>query len=297
MFRVIRILSDPVPLSPDPYLSDLCHNGQRAQAPLMEPVSTLVSLSLTKLMSALNWSELFRIGLRAGAGAAGKDLWSHLKPGEQKKVAGFIARFFVEEFYKELQSKIDLTAALPAYEEALKSFLRSNLPDLVSLFENPSSVPDMSSLERTWGAAGLYVLPTGFDWAGIAQRVTDNLTRALQTDEKLRPLLELSVHQASAEKLGEILKVATRQTGPAVGFDVAGYKQYLMAKSNNLQLSMIHHSTYAYETQVDVWSIFVAQSARASAPAPRVSWTDGTATFRNARPWNSRESASSFWRM
>jgi hypothetical protein len=97
--------------------------------PLMEPVSTLLSLSLTKLMSALNWSELIRSGLRAGAGAAGKELWSHLKPGEQKKVAGFIARFFVEEFYKELQSKVDLTAALPAYEEALKGFLRGGFGD------------------------------------------------------------------------------------------------------------------------------------------------------------------------
>ena len=236
----------------------------------MEPISTLLSLSLTKLMSAVNWSELIGSGLKAGASAGGKDLWSHLKPGERKKLAGFIARFFLEEFYNELRSKIDLTAALPAYEEALKGFLRSNLPDLVSLFEDPSSVPDISSLKRTWEAAGLYVLPTGFDWAGIARRVTDNLKRALQADEKLRPLLELSVQRESADKLDEILRVAARQTGPDVGFDIAGYKQYLMAKSNNLQLSLIHHATYAYETQVDVSSVFVAQSARASAPAPRL---------------------------
>jgi hypothetical protein len=113
-----------------PY-ADLCHNGKTAQTLIMEPISTLLSLSITKLMSAVNWSDLVETGLKAGASAGGKDLWSHLKPGERKKLAQFIGNFFVEAFYKELRLKIDLTATLPAYEDALKYFLKSNIVDLV----------------------------------------------------------------------------------------------------------------------------------------------------------------------
>ena len=236
----------------------------------MDPISTAIALSIKKLIATVSWTDLAGTGFKSAASAGGKDLWSRLQPNDQKKMAKLVGGFFLDEFYKELNAKLNLSAALPAYEDALKQFLRDNLIDLLALFDQPRVVPDLSTLRRTWESSQYYGLPEGFDWPGIAERISDEMRRAMKVDERLRPLLELAVQEDSSEKLGKIAVALERSASPDVGFDVAGYKKYLLEKSNSLQLSIIHHTTYAYEAQVDVWSVFVPQSARMAAPAPKL---------------------------
>jgi hypothetical protein len=236
----------------------------------MDPISTAIALSVKKLIATVSWTELADTGLKSAAGAGGKDLWSRLQRNDQKKMAKLVGEFFLDEFYKELDAKLNLSAALPAYEDALKIFLRDNLIELLALFDRPTLVPDLSPLRRTWESSHYYGLPEGFDWSSIAQRVSDELRRAMKADERFRPLLELTVQEDSSEKLSKIAVAVERGASPDVGFNVALYKKYLLEKSNTLQLSIIHHTTYAYEAQVDVWSVFVPQSAHMAAPAPKL---------------------------
>ena len=52
--------------------------------------------------------------------------------------------------------------------------------------------------------------------------------------------------------------------GPDPGFDLTGYRDYLRKKCALLQLSAMHTSTY--DRRINLWSVFVPQSARESAP-------------------------------
>ena len=63
---------------------------------------------------------------------------------------------------------------------------------------------------------------------------------------------------------------AEQAAGPAPSFDLEGYREFLRKKCSALQLAVMHTSTYQYDRKITLWSIFVAQSARESAPVQEI---------------------------
>src|SRR5271154_1313815 len=105
-----------------------------------------------------------------------------------------------------------------------------------------------------WFGLKLDPLPD-FDW----KFVTGNYERAIRAyirkDTELRERLSIALQEEGRDFDQRL----------ASGFDLTGYRDFLLKKCATLQLSAMHSS--AYDRRIGLWSVFVAQSARESAPA------------------------------
>jgi hypothetical protein len=104
-----------------------------------------------------------------------------------------------------------------------------------------------------WSGLNLDPLPD-FDWKFVAGNYERAIRGYIRKDPELRNQLSIALQQENKE--------FEQRFSP--GFDLSGYRDYLVRKAAALQLSAMH--TSAYDRRIGLWSVFVPQSARESAP-------------------------------
>ena len=123
---------------------------------------------------------------------------------------------------------------------------------------------DLRRIETTWSELKLDPLPSDFDWKAVARAYAKSIRIYLKKDPELRPEFETAIQE-------RIAMAAERVAGPDPGFDLALYREFLIEKKcNALQLAVMHSSTYEFDRKVTLWSVFVPQSARESAPISEI---------------------------
>ena len=221
----------------------------------MDPVS--VSAAASAILALVDWKKVVN-GLANDAASKGaKSLLGRLKPDEREKAAKQAIALFVEEFLRELEDKTPLTSAVPGYQDQLKRLIEHAAPDITVWLQPETKDVDLGPVQRMWGGLELDPLPEDFDWTLVSRSYGRDIRKYVKSDPALREMLDTALLEQQTELLA-------RMAGPDLGFDLTGYRDYLCKKCAVLQLSAMHTSTY--DRRVNLWSVFVPQTARESAP-------------------------------
>lgn len=136
----------------------------------MEPIS--ISIATSAILASVDWKsigkQLLGDGVKDGAKTGGKTLLRWLKDDDREKAAKKAVELFVEAFLRELEDKIDLSAALPGFKTQLKNLIEYAAPDIVGWMQPETGDVDLGPVERMWGGLGLDSLGD-FNWALVAQ--------------------------------------------------------------------------------------------------------------------------------
>jgi predicted NACHT family NTPase len=222
----------------------------------MALVTLAISAAANHILHLVDWPKVAEGLATEGVRDTAKSLLNRLKPAARREAAQQAIALFVEEFHRELEDKVPLTAALLGYDDQIKRLIESAAPDISAWMQPETKDVDLAPEERMWNGLGLDPLPEGFDWPLVAQ----NYARAIRTHIKKDPHLRAVLAQE------EIADNTRRLAGPSPGFDLPGYRDFLRKKCGPLQLAVMHTSTYRYDRQITLWSVFVPQSARESVP-------------------------------
>ncbi|MCU1226627.1 MAG: putative signal transduction protein with Nacht domain [Edaphobacter sp.] len=235
----------------------------------MELISLGISLSAAAhhVLSQVDWTKTGSDYAKKGAETSGKALWNRLKPSEKDKAAKLAVGLFIEQFLSELEDKTPLASALPGYQDHLKKLTESAFYEISHWMQPEVEEVDLEPVRRLWGSLGLDELPQGFDWDLVAKNFARSVRKSIKADNGLREGLMVALQEQIAESSAKSAQAVERMAGPLVGFDLVGYRNFLLNTSAGLQLALLHPSTYAYDRQVSLWSVFVPQSARISAPS------------------------------
>lgn len=221
---------------------------------------------LLGVLSLIPWKQIAeKVAIELGKEGA-RSLLKHLTPTDREAAVRKSLELFGDEFARELADTSPLTAAIPGYRAQLKPLVESAAPFLTSQLQPEIRNVDLGPVKRQWTGSPL---PEDFSW----ERLTLNFERALKklvkTDATLRDQLALAV--------------AERAAGPAPGFDLAGYRDFLRAKCGALQLSAMH--TSSYDLRLGLWNVFVPPSA--NSPDRSASACARKASSNPTRPRNS----------
>lgn len=156
----------------------------------------------------------------------------------------------MEEFVRELTGASPLSAAIPGYMDQLKSLIASAAPFITAHLQPEVRDVDLGPVERQWTGDAL---PEDFSWQRLALNLERALKKLVRTDSTLRDQLSLALQERAA--------------GPAPGFDLPGYRDFLRGICGALQLSAMHAS--GYDLRLTLWNVFVPPSARESQPRIR----------------------------
>jgi hypothetical protein len=221
-----------------------------------------VSLGVAAASHSLRLLDWKRIGERLAGDSlrdGTKGLYHRLKPADQDSAARQAITMFVGEFYAELEDTTPLTAALPGYHDQLKELVEHAAPEIVGLLQPETKDVDLGPVECIWNGIALNPLPADFSWSLVAQNFARGIRRYVRNDQELRSRLAVALQEQMADSLD-------RLTGPTAGFEIEEYRAFLNQKCRALQLAVMHTSTYRYDRQITLWSVFVPQLARESAP-------------------------------
>jgi predicted NACHT family NTPase len=224
----------------------------------MDPLTLGISAA-AQILRLVDWHKVAESLATDGVRDGAKGLLKRLKPAGRDEAARQAITLFVEEFHRELEDKLPLTAALPAYDDQIKRLVESAAPDIAAWMQPETKDVDLAPVERMWGGLGLDSLPEDFDWPLVAQSFARAIRKHVKKDPKLRAMLDTALQEQIAESID-------RLAGPSPGFDLPGYREFLRKKCGALQLAVMHTSTYRYDRQITLWSVFVPQSARESVP-------------------------------
>jgi hypothetical protein len=213
---------------------------------------------VSAVLSLVDWKKVVQ---SLTQDVAKRTLLGRFKPDEREKSAKHVIELFVREFVGELEDKTPLSHAVVGYRDQLKRLIEDAAPEIVGWLDPETKDVDLGPVQRMWHGFSEYhladPLPEGFDWLLVARNFGREIRKYVRSDPALRAQLDTA--------LAEITASATqRLAGPAVGFDVEGYRSYLRGKCEILQLSAMHTSTY--ERRIKLWSVFVPQTARESVP-------------------------------
>ncbi|MBV8729698.1 MAG: HEAT repeat domain-containing protein [Acidobacteriia bacterium] len=219
----------------------------------MDPVTFAAAV-----LGLVDWKSLFKKfaedSISSGLKSGRDGLLRRLKPTERERVAREAVGIFTREFLQELDDKNPFSAALEGYEEGLKRLIEAAALDIAAWLQPEIKAVDLGPVERMWSGLGLHPLPAAFNWALVAENYARALRQYVRRDPALRAELEVALQQDSHD--------FEKRFSP--GFDLAAYRDFLRKKCATLQLSPLH--TSAYDRRVGLWSVFVPQSARESAP-------------------------------
>jgi hypothetical protein len=219
----------------------------------MEPVSAAVGA----VLALVDWKKVAKDLAQDAAKKGAKTLLGRFRPDEREKAAKHAIELFVREFLSELEDKTPLSSAIPGYYDQLKRLIEDAAPDIAGWLQPETKEVDLGPVERMWGGLGLDPLPEEFDWSLVARNYAREIRKFVKSDPALRAQLDTALAEQSAAALERI-------AGPAPGFDLEKYRDYLRKKCEVLQLSAMHTSTY--EHRIKLWNVFVPQSVRESAP-------------------------------
>lgn len=191
-------------------------------------------------------------------------LYRRLVPDEKLVKA---TEAFVVRFNKELDSAADLpTLTLPAYQEALKTFLSD--PDVLEALETPldaQSPLDVEMLSSRWrylrtaDSQPLIELPADFDWGKLAKRYGEALRTQALANPELRQIVLAKASLRTAQ-------ATERMAGPAKTFDLTAYAAAVKQSYRYLRLGSLDADWVAYENKVRLESVYVPQSAKQALP-------------------------------
>jgi hypothetical protein len=242
----------------------------------MEPVSATIAaiVSSAKVVEAVRGfasGEACDLG-KESASAGFRGLLHRLQPTVREKAARQAVRLFAEEWARELEDKCRFEAAIPGYLDQLGALIETATPEIAQWMDPEVRKVDLHRVETTWTALGLDSLPGGFDWELVARNYGRAIREYIKKDPELRAAYDTVLAERTLEAAERTASAAERTAGPAPGFDVELYRKFLIEKKcNAMQLSALDFSTYAEERRVTLWSVFVPQSARESAPVVEVS--------------------------
>jgi GTPase SAR1 family protein len=175
---------------------------------------------------------------------------------------------FTQEFLAELEDKSPMSAAISGYYEQLKRLIEYAAPDITAWLQPETKEVDLEPVRRMWEGLQLDPLPEDFGWSLVASNYARDIRSLIKKDPELRAQLA-SVQRdqmiAAQEQANQSLR---RIAPPDHGFDLNGYREFLRAKCGQLQLAVMHKT--AYDRQIELWSVFVPQSARESVPVPEI---------------------------
>ncbi len=237
----------------------------------MDPLSTVViSAAATRIVNLIEWDKVLH-GLADDAAKTGaKRLFGRLRPTEQQKTARIAIALFLHEWDSELEDKTPFAAAIPGYRDQLQRLLEAAAPDIVAWLNPETAQVDLAPVERTWNELArqhqVSPLPEGFDWTLVAQNYSRAIRKHIKSDPELRAVLVAALQERTANATERTADAAERAAGPDPGFNLSGYRDYLQKKCGALQLAVMHTSAHHFDRQITLWSVFVPQLARESAP-------------------------------
>ena len=226
----------------------------------MDPLSTImISSAATRMLGLVEWEKVLHGLANDAARDQAKRLFGRLKPSEREKTARVAIALFLHEWDTELEDKCPLSSALTGYRDQVQRLIESAAPDIVEWLSPDTTEVDLGPVERMWSGLKLDPLPEGFSWKLVAQNYGRAIRKHIKNDPELRSALAVALQERS-------VAAAERMAGPDPGFNLAGYREFLQKKCGALQLAVMHTSAHHFDRQITLWSVFVPQSARASAP-------------------------------
>ena len=228
----------------------------------MDPLS--ISAAVSTVLALWDWKKVMQ-GLAKDAASQGiKGVLGRLRPDAREKAAKLALSLFVSEFLGELEDKTPLASSLPGYRDQLKRLIEQAAADIAGWLRPETKDVDLGPVERMWSGLGLDPLPEDFDWTLVAKSYAREIRKHVKSDPALRGMLDTALLEQQMELQQRSTESLARMAGPSTGFDLASYRDYLRKKCASLQLSAMHTSTY--DRRINLWNVFVPQSARESAP-------------------------------
>jgi hypothetical protein len=222
----------------------------------MDPAT--LAAAVTTIVGIVDWKEVAKklAGDAAtdAAKAGRRNLLRRLQPDTSQKAAKQAVELFTQEFLKELDDKCPLDSAIPGYHHQLQRLIKPAAVDIACWLEPEIKSVDLAPVARMWSGLNLDPLPEDFDWRLVEQNYARAIRQHIKKDAELRAQLAIALQEDSQS--------FDQRFAP--GLDLAGYRDFLQKKCALLQLSAVH--TSAYDRRITLWSVFVPQSARESAP-------------------------------
>ena len=228
----------------------------------MEPV--IIFAAAKAVLALVDWKKVMKGLATDAASKSAKGLLGRFQPDEREKAAKHAVGLFVQEFLQELEDKTPLTSAIPGYHDQLKRLIEHAAPDIAGWLQPETKEVDLGPVQRMWDGLGLDPLPEDFDWTLVSKSYARDIRKHVKSDPALRGMLDTALLEQQTELQQKSAELLARMAGPDLGFDLTGYRDYLRKKCAVLQLSAMHTSTY--DRRINLWNVFVPQSARESAP-------------------------------
>ncbi len=228
----------------------------------MEPV--IIFAAAKAVLALVDWKKVIKGLATDAANKSAKGLLGRFQPDEREKAAKHAVGLFVQEFLQELEDKTPLTSAIPGYHDQLKRLVEHATPDIAGWLQPETKEVDLGPVQRMWGGLGLDPLPEDFDWTLVSKSYARDIRKYVKSDPVLCAMLVTALLEQQTELQQKSTESLARMAGPDPGFNLTGYRGYLRTKCAVLQLSAMHTSTY--DRRINLWNVFVPQSARESAP-------------------------------
>jgi predicted NACHT family NTPase len=225
----------------------------------MDPATVSVSVAALNIIKLIDWKKIAEGFATDTVRDRAKSVLRRLEPTEQAKATKLTCALFAHEFLSEIEDKTPFTSAIPGYQDQLKRLIEHAAPDIAEWMQPDTKDIDLAPIARMWSGLGLDPLPDGFDWNLVATNFARAIRKHVKNDPELRSQLVAALQQQQA---GDIARMA----GPATGFHLTEYRNFLRQKCAALQLAVMHTSTYQYDRRISLWNVFVEQSARESVP-------------------------------
>jgi len=224
----------------------------------MDPITIAAILSSAKVKAAIQ-------GLEKDAVGAGKQaLIGRLQPTARERAAKEAIKLFSEQWNEELEATSFLGAAIDPLRTQFNRLVETTAAEIALWMDPETKGVDLSLVANTWVELKLDPLPEDFKWTRVAENYSRAIKKYIKNDSELRNAYAIALHERQTEAL-------ERLAPPDPGFDLTAYRQFLIEKKcNALQLAVLHSSSYQFDRKLTLWSVFVPQSARESAPISEV---------------------------
>jgi predicted NACHT family NTPase len=225
----------------------------------MAPATVSVSVAALNIIKLIDWKKIAEGFATDTVRDRAKSVLRRIEPTEQEKATKLTCSLFAHEFLTELEDKTPFTSAIPGYQDQLKRLIEHAAPDIAECMQPDTKDIDLAPIARMWSGLGLDPLPDGFDWNLVATNFARAIRKHVKNDPELRSQLTVALQQQQSDDIA-------RMAGPATGFHLTEYRNFLRQKCAALQLAVMHTSTYQYDRRINLGNVFVEQSARESVP-------------------------------
>ncbi|NEQ70301.1 MAG: NACHT domain-containing protein [Symploca sp. SIO2D2] len=188
------------------------------------------------------------------------------KPQVLKKALGEALQQFLRIVEDELiRCRLSGAEIRDGYEIRLGKFIRHQQvkPLLGQAFAQDSPAIEGEQLEAIWQEHYAPVMPSKFDWDGVAYLYTREVQRIIKQSPELRAILHLKILKDLQQDI-QPLKQQTREiAGITPEFNLEVYQEGLKERYAHLNLDSLDTSIYDYREKLKVNQVFIPQNVRA----------------------------------